>query len=261
MPSLPKSKCTNHDHPSCFSTSPPSVTSPIYTQENRKLLRLSQETSHDSDENEGNNRVTLEEFIELIPSIIRKKTNSSNQTNGSDDDPITQLFRRMHLSKHEQEKYTFLDPNKKYTRNLIATDHETFTLLLLCWNPNKYSPIHDHPCDGCWMKVLHGSVNEKRYRNVSHVVVGGDHNQHHDRLVCTSDLYFTEGQDVFIKDSLGYHKIGNHGNEASVTLHLYSPPISKCRLWMSERSTSSTQSYMCNFSEYGKMINHTNSRT
>lgn len=29
------------------------------------------------------------------------------------------------------------------------TIHKTFTLLLLCWNPGKESPIHDHPCDGC----------------------------------------------------------------------------------------------------------------
>ncbi len=218
MPSSPRSLSTNHDHPSCFSTSPPSVTSPIYAQENRKFLSLSQETSDDSDANGEDNKVTLEEFIELIPSTIRN-SNSSNQDNGSDDDPITKLFRRMHLSKDEQEKYTFLDPSKKYTRNLIATDHETYTLLLLCWNPNKYSPIHDHPCDGCWMKVLRGTVNEKRYRNVSNVDGGqqchdvGDHSHHHDRLVCTSNLYFTEGQDVFIKDSLGYHKIGNHGDE------------------------------------------------
>lgn len=94
------------------------------------------------------------------------------------------------------------------------------------------------------MKVLEGTVNEKRY--VQSDV--GDH------LICTSDCTFRKGEDVFIKDSLGYHKIGNLGNEASMTLHLYSPPISKCRLWMDEGSTSSTQSYMCNFSEYGKRV-------
>jgi hypothetical protein len=32
---------------------------------------------------------------------------------------------------------------------LIATDDETFTLLLLCWNPSKESPIHDHP----WVRL------------------------------------------------------------------------------------------------------------
>jgi len=249
----------NHADPSCLSISPPSVTSPIFAQQNRKLLRISQETSDDINGNDKDHEVTLDEFIELIPSVIRNSnTNPSNQDNGSDDDPITKLFRRMKLSKDEQEKYTFLESNKNYTRNLIATDHETYTLLLLCWNANKYSPIHDHPCDGCWMKVLRGTVNEKRYMNVPHVDGHNHYRGDHDHLVCTSDVYFTEGQDVFIKDSLGYHKIGNDGDEASITLHLYSPPISKCRMWMNERSTSSTQSHMCNFSEYGKKINHTN---
>lgn len=55
------------------------------------------------------------------------------------------------------------DEHKCYTRNLIATDHETFTLLLLCWNGGKASPIHDHPCRGCWMRVCEGTVFETRF--------------------------------------------------------------------------------------------------
>jgi predicted metal-dependent enzyme (double-stranded beta helix superfamily) len=59
--------------------------------------------------------------------------------------------------------YAFFDPLKPYTRNLVATDNKTFTLLLLCWTPGKESPIHDHPCDGCWVQVLEGSAIESRY--------------------------------------------------------------------------------------------------
>jgi cysteine dioxygenase len=46
---------------------------------------------------------------------------------------------------------------------LIATDGATFSLMLLCWNPGKFSPIHDHPSDGCWLRVLEGAVQEVRY--------------------------------------------------------------------------------------------------
>jgi hypothetical protein len=49
-------------------------------------------------------------------------------------------------------------------RNLIATDNETFTLMLLCWTPGKESPIHDHPCEGCWMRVVQGCVREVQVR-------------------------------------------------------------------------------------------------
>lgn len=33
---------------------------------------------------------------------------------------------------------------KKYTRNLIASVPGSFCLMLLCWNPEKGSPIHNH---------------------------------------------------------------------------------------------------------------------
>jgi hypothetical protein len=36
--------------------------------------------------------------------------------------------------------------------------------MLLCWNPGKCSPIHDHPCRGCWVRVCEGEVVETRYQ-------------------------------------------------------------------------------------------------
>lgn len=60
-------------------------------------------------------------------------------------------------------RFAHVDPSKNYTRNLVATDDKHYTLLLLCWNPGKESPVHDHPCDGCWMDVIQGSIQECRY--------------------------------------------------------------------------------------------------
>lgn len=54
------------------------------------------------------------------------------------------------------DKYAFWDPSKLYTRNLVATDGKNYTVLLLCWNPGRESPIHDHPCEGCWVKTVSG---------------------------------------------------------------------------------------------------------
>lgn len=85
-------------------------------------------------------------------------------------------------------RYALFDSTRHYTRNLIATDNKTFTLLLLCWNPGRESPIHDHPCDGCWLKVLEGSVRECRY--VEDNVAGENQSQ----LRCISDDVF-QGED------------------------------------------------------------------
>ena len=90
------------------------------------------------------------------------------------------MYRQLTLTNNEINQYTFVDPNKHYTRNLIATDNKTYTLLLLCWNPNHSSPIHDHPCDGCWMKVVQGNIREQRYTE----------DTDSDLLMCVSDRVF-----------------------------------------------------------------------
>jgi len=127
----------------------------------------------------------------------------------------------------------FPDMSKNYTRNLVATDGKTFTLLMLYWNPNKVSPIHDHPCDGCWMRVCEGVVQEKRYKEAD-----GDNG-----LICVQNDIFCEGEISHIADWMGYHKVGNpHISKPAVTLHLYSPPFESCNVWLNEKSTRSSRS-------------------
>jgi len=209
-----------------FSTSPVSVASPLFTNRQSNLK----------------SKLSLEEFINSVPTVIREQQQSTPKTNKTD--PITSLFHRLDIKQDEISHYSHTHSLKNYTRNLIATDNQTFTLLLLCWNPNKGSPIHDHPCNGCWMRVLQGSINEKRYiRDAENNV-----------LVCTQDSTFRQGDETFIHDNLGFHKIGNNGEELAISLHLYSPPFGECRIWNDETSESS-MSGMCNyFSEYGHLI-------
>lgn len=139
------------------------------------------------------NSISLQEFIDALPPILRHQKQNERSSlqgrmqvetaRGTHADPINQLFSRLDLSKGEWKEYALSDPMKNYTRNLVATDNETFTLLLLCWHPNKTSPIHDHPCDGCWVRVCEGSIQETRY-NI---------NENENCLVVTSDELF-EGE-------------------------------------------------------------------
>jgi hypothetical protein len=50
---------------------------------------------------------------------------------------VRQLTHALKLRREEWGPFAFWDPEKLYTRNLVATDGKTFTLLLLCWNPGK----------------------------------------------------------------------------------------------------------------------------
>eukprot|EP00816_Leptocylindrus_hargravesii_P007210 CAMPEP_0196801000 /NCGR_PEP_ID=MMETSP1362-20130617/613_1 /TAXON_ID=163516 /ORGANISM="Leptocylindrus danicus, Strain CCMP1856" /LENGTH=195 /DNA_ID=CAMNT_0042171669 /DNA_START=264 /DNA_END=848 /DNA_ORIENTATION=- len=159
--------------------------------------------------------LTLEEFICQLPQTLTDGQNLETD--------VLQLFRRLDLKKEDWIQFAKFEPSQKYTRNLVSSDGKTYTLLLLCWNPDKASPIHDHPCDGCWMKVCEGSVTEARYSRTDADA---------DELVCTQDATFYEGAIAYIADWLGYHKIGNPSkSQPAVTLHLYSPPFDSCKIW------------------------------
>jgi cysteine dioxygenase len=122
--------------------------------------------------------------------------------------------------------------------------------MLLCWNPGRESPIHNHPCNGCWLKVLQGSIKETRY--VENDDVSGDGNG---PLRCISDHDHEVGQIAFIEDSMGYHKVGNPSNvEPAVTLHLYCPPFDRCKVWMGADARPFSSCVMTYHSAFGIKI-------
>lgn len=155
------------------------------------------------------------------------------------------LLSRLDLTTNELNKYTFWDHEKAYTRNLVHTDNKHYTLLLLCWSPGKESKvttlslmysicdclvqIHNHPCDGCFVKSVGGCVRETRYAIENGVVKQ------------TGVKFFLGGQVSYMDDSLGFHKIGNPLKDTgSITLHCYTPPYSCCKVWMNEGDAENT---------------------
>lgn len=151
------------------------------------------------------------------------------------------------VSQSELNRFVFFDNEKNYTRNLIATDHETYALMVLCWNKGKSSPIHDHPCDGCWVKVLQGTIEESRY-------VQDEQTQ---RLTETHKMRCSKDEISFMHDSMGLHKIGNPSQDIdAITLHLYAPPIDKCRVYFddSDGAAKSSVAVSCYYSEFGSKV-------
>lgn len=127
---------------------------------------------------------------------------------------FTEILRRTALGRLEVGKYESWDPLVSYTRNIIYTDHENFDLLLLCWNPGKASRVHDHPGDGCFIKVIDGSIKETIY-DVSK-----------DMAEYRSEHIRNSGDVCYINNTLGVHRIANPSQTGgAVTLHLYTPPI------------------------------------
>ena len=63
------------------------------------------------------------------------------------------------------KNYVKTDDNK-YCRNKIF-ENENFEILIISWNKNQNAPIHDHSCNGCWLKVLQGELIENIYESES----------------------------------------------------------------------------------------------
>ena len=98
--------------------------------------------------------------------------------------------------------------NDVYTKYVLKSS-ETFDLVLIKWNKNSFTKIHDHPDKGCLLKVLSGTLVEELYEN--------------------NLKYFSfEKMNLLTKNNIGYkigkkilHKIKAMQNSES--LHIYLP--------------------------------------
>ena len=133
---------------------------------------------------------------------------------------IQELLRTVRINDKEWMPYSnFRD--HKYTRNLVGFD-ERFTVLLLCWNKQQASPIHDHAGSSCWVKCLHGSLTETLYKK----------EENGDALVEIKKGIAQVNDVCYINDSYGLHRMANDSDtDVCVTLHIYSPPYQFCHAY------------------------------
>ena len=108
-------------------------------------------------------------------------------------------------------------------------------MLVLCWRPGFESRIHNHPAQGCFVMPLRGCICETQY------------SLHDDGSLTPAGatIFSAEspGAVSFMSDTLGrLHKISNPDPHAgSVTLHLYTPSFTKCRVWLDETGAAPSE--------------------
>jgi len=102
------------------------------------------------------------------------------------------LFKNTNIN--DWHKYKINNPNN-YEKNIIFKNNE-FELILISWAENATTNYHNHPKNGCILKVLEGKLKEN-----NKIIFPGH---------------------VGINYHTDYHKIKSL--KKSYTLHLYSPP-------------------------------------
>ena len=98
------------------------------------------------------------------------------------------------------------------------------------------------------MRVITGEIVEHRYqKNVSA-----------DTLELTRVSSAKEGAVLYIDDSEGLHKIGNPSPDAlAITMHLYSPPYTRCCIWLDTEHASDALHPVTTFhSEFGERVEY-----
>tara|TARA_Y100000780_G_C13621221_1_gene392618 strand:- start:263 stop:718 length:456 start_codon:yes stop_codon:yes gene_type:complete len=123
---------------------------------------------------------------------------------------------KLETVKNLLEKYQNIDWKKycsfndlNYKRNLIHRD-KLFDIYLICWNTKQFSPIHDHPKNGCLLKILDGELKEELY------------NFTNDKLVKIKTNILKKNNISYLEHNKVLHKIINFNNK-TVSLHIYSP--------------------------------------
>ena len=77
------------------------------------------------------------------------------------------------------------------------------------WKQNSMCKIHDHSENGCYFKILNGSLNEYVYDT---------------NLNLIEMSVYPKNHIGYIDNTIGYHKMENLNDELVTSLHIYSPP-------------------------------------
>ena len=91
--------------------------------------------------------MNIKEIEHIITDVL-----TSNPDFDSKKGNMIERIKPLELEKMDWSRYCFYE-NGSYTRNAII-HNDLFSLLIICWDKNIGSPIHDHPDQGCWIVGL-----------------------------------------------------------------------------------------------------------
>ncbi|RZF42066.1 hypothetical protein LSTR_LSTR006659 [Laodelphax striatellus] len=142
----------------------------------------------------------------------------------------------------------------RYTRNLVDEGNGKFNLMILCWGEGHASAIHDHANAHCFMKMLHGQLEEIRFAWPDE----DDKTELPENEKGLAELSRTNlktNQVCYINDSMGLHRVENPSHsDTAVSLHVYCPPFDSCNVF-NQRTGEKSKSKVTFWSKFGTRKN------
>ena len=133
---------------------------------------------------------------------------------------VSSYLKSLDVEDFYLKKYNFI-LNDRYTRNLIYKDTD-FELLLLCWAPKVFAPIHGHEGEKCWAKVLNGNLEIANY-------LQNDKSIQLEKKILCEPGYLDGPADI--------HSVKNITSSFATTLHVYARPYDTCDIYMNDLKT------------------------
>lgn len=110
------------------------------------------------------------------------------------------------------------EKGNSYIRNVIFRNDD-YEIIIIKWNPKSKTTIHDHASRGCCMLLLDGSLKECRYTYLQ------------DSVKLDSTNYYSKTKATYIDNTMYVHCIENDTEQISYSIHIYSPPLHKAKVY------------------------------
>jgi cysteine dioxygenase len=118
--------------------------------------------------------------------------------------------------------------DRQYTRNCIARTPD-MELLLICYEKDQSTSIHDYDSERAWMKPVIGQVTEERYV----LAPDGGLSMVNSTVRGTGDVSFMEKEGSI-------HRFINSHDGRSVTLNLYAKPLRRWKIYDERTGSANT---------------------
>lgn len=106
------------------------------------------------------------------------------------------------------------------TRNCLAKT-SNYELVIICWEKGQEGEIHDYNFQQAWIHPISGTIHEEKF--IVDPQMGN--------LVRVSSVHLKKNDFSFMNKAGGIHKYSNANQGRSVSLHLYSRPLSSWRFY------------------------------